>query len=110
MEAAAKPLMQKYGWVRGVLLLLPIKLLVMPFNDRVSVCPLNRHAARMRCRSFYIKGEMCSRRITPFLPKLFAMPSKEGVKPHQKLISVGPLIGAAKNDYMVRFFLSVQAR
>ena len=92
MEAVAKPLIKKFGWVRGALLLLSIKLLVMPFNDRVSVCPLNPHAARMQCRSFYIKGEMCSRRITPFLPKLFAMPSKEGVKPHQKLSAAGTLL------------------
>jgi len=42
------------------------------------------------------------------LPSFF-MPIARG-KPHQKLISAGPLIGAAKNGFMVRFFLSVQAR
>ena len=104
MEAAAKPLIQKYGWVCGVLLLLPIKLLVMPFNDRESVCPLKPDTAWMRCRSSHIKAGMGLRRVPPLLFKLFAMPSKEGVKPHQKLIAAGTLL-RSRHGWLFGVFL-----
>ncbi|AGV54118.1 hypothetical protein MADE_000001023175 [Alteromonas mediterranea DE] len=53
---------------------------------------------------------MALRRVNPLLSKLLAMPIKERVKPHQKLIAVGTLIDAAKDGFTVRFCLSVQAQ
>ncbi|MBT3137275.1 hypothetical protein KL866_19705, partial [Alteromonas sp. ALT199] len=46
---------------------------------------------------------MGSRRVIAFLFKLFAMPIKEGVKPHQKLSAAGTLIEAAKDVFTARF-------
>ena len=53
---------------------------------------------------------MALRRVNPLLSKLLAIPIKERVKPHQKLIAVGTLIDAAKDGFTVRFCLSVQAQ
>lgn len=51
------------------------------------------------CRSAYITAGMDSWRVFTFLLKLFAMPIKEGVKPHQKLSAAGTLIDAAMDGF-----------
>ena len=56
-----------------------------------------------------IKAAVGQQRVTSSPLKLFAMPIKEGVEPHQKLSAAGTLIDAAK-DGLTACFLSIRFR
>jgi len=48
---------------------------------------------------------MALRRVNPLLSKLLAIPIKERVKPHQKLIAARTLIDDAMHEFTACFFL-----
>jgi hypothetical protein len=53
---------------------------------------------------------MGSRRVITFLFKLFAMPIKEGVKPHQKLSAAGTLLRSRQGWLYGVFLMGLYSR